>query len=582
MLQDDVRVHRFALQTMPGDYLLLKKCTVFCLTSLAALAGPLQADSPPAEAVHIVSDIPVRHFSEGCTGVAALRTLDVHTALGALYQHSDYRPIWTNPRRMASLRTELTQLSDDGLMPADYAYALHAPVPDDLCDDLRISSEYLLALEHLRYGRFVQNEHEPVWLAPGQPPRLGPTLIELAVDALDDPAEAFERARPALPLYRQLRAAYAVLPDQPVDFLPIPAGPTIKPGKNDPRLPQLAQRMIGKSYLQEQPWQRINAQPLLYDEALEQAVRAFQADHALETDGLVGRQTLEALNVTASERKQQVRINLERLRWLSALRDEYVVQVNSAGGDIRLYRGQDRLWASRVQVGTKSRQTPLLVSRINRLTLNPSWTIPPTILREDKLPQIRKDPEYLQANGLEVLDFSGRYLNPLDIDWNNPQGIMLRMAPGPKNPLGRMVFRFPNPFFVYLHDTPSQHLFSRAARTVSSGCVRVQSAADLADRLVAEMGEAQQQRIQGLLDRGRTYELAVPDGPQLILSYWTTEVNESGRLIHMPDPYDLDPALMAVFQQADAAAAAKMSAPHSTQPRDVGPSEDSLFETILQ
>ncbi|QIB52559.1 murein L,D-transpeptidase [Pseudomonas sp. OIL-1] len=561
---------------------MFKKCTVFCLTSLLGLAGPLQADSPPADAVRNAIEIPVRHFAEGCTGLAALRTLEINSALGTLYKHSDYRPIWKNSRRMDALRKELTDLSKDGLMPADYAYALHAPAAKDLCDDLRISSEYLLALEHLRLGRFVQNSHEPVWFAPGQPPSLTPGLIELAAESVYEPAEAFKRARPAMPLYRQLRAAYADLPAQPVDFLALPAGPTIEPDKNDPRLPQLAQRLIAHGYLKEQPWQRINAQPLLYDETLEQAVRAFQADHALEVDGLVGRQTLAALNITASERRQQVRINLERLRWLSALREDYVVLVNSAGGDIRLYRGHERLWASRVQVGTRSRQTPLLVSRINRLTLNPSWTIPPTILREDKLPQIRKDPEYLQTHALQVLDYSGRHLDPMDIDWDNPRGIMLRMAPGPDNPLGRMVFRFPNPFSVYLHDTPSQHLFSRAARTLSSGCVRVQSASALADRLVAEMGKAQQQRVQQLLDRGQTYELAVPDGPQLILGYWTAEVDEDGRLIYLLDPYEMDPALIEHSEEADQAATARVTALKRTQMPEIRPTRDRDAEDILQ
>ncbi|QJD58623.1 L,D-transpeptidase family protein [Pseudomonas sp. gcc21] len=539
---------------------MFKKCTVFCLTSLLGVAGPLQADLPPADAVRNAMELPVRPFAEGCTGLAALRTLDIHGALGALYKYSDYRPIWKTSRRMDVLRSELTDLSKDGLIPTEYAYALHARASKDLCDDLRISSEYLLALEHLRHGRFVQNSHEPVWFAPGQPPNLSPGLIELAAAAVDDPAEAFNRARPAMRLYRQLRAAYAELPAQSVDLLPLPAGPTIKPDKDDPRLPQLARHLISRGYLKEQPWQRISAQPLLYDDSLEQAVRAFQADHALEVDGLVGRQTLAALNITASDRRQQVRINLERLRWLSALKEDYAVLVNSAGGDVRLYRGDERVWASRVQVGTQSRQTPLLVSRINRLTLNPSWTIPPTILREDKLPQIRNDPEYLQAHGLQVLDYSGRHLNPLDIDWNNPRGIMLRMGPGPDNPLGRMVFRFPNPFAVYLHDTPSQHLFSRAARTLSSGCVRVESAGALADRLVAEMGEAQQRRVRQLLDRGQTYELAVPNGPQLILGYWTAEVNEDGRLTYLLDPYEMDSALIERFEEADRAATARLPA----------------------
>ena len=259
---------------------MFKKCTVICLTSLFGLGGFAQADSTPTDAAYSILDVPVRHFAEGCTGLAALRTLNVDSALGALYRHSDYQPIWTNSRRMEMLRKELLQLSGDGLIPADYGYALHAPPSTDLCRDLRISSEFLLALEHLSHGRFVQNDHEPVWLAPGQPSRQGLDLVALASSGMDNPAVAFVGARPALPLYEQLRAFYAEPPAVRHDFLPIAAGPTIKPGKDDPRLPQLAQHLIASGYLQEQPWQRIRAQPLLVPLSI--AVSQAEADCAEE------------------------------------------------------------------------------------------------------------------------------------------------------------------------------------------------------------------------------------------------------------------------------------------------------------
>src|SRR5690554_3665321 len=122
-------------------------------------------------------------------------------------------------------------------------------------------------------------------------------------------------------------------------------------------------------------------------------------------------------------------------------------------------------------------------SQINQVTLNPSWTIPPTILKEDKLPQIRSNPAYFSERNMQVLDHQGNQLDPAQIDWHNPRGILLRQPPGPDNPLGRMVFRFDNPFAVYLHDTPSQSLFARAVRNVSPGCERVDQASELANSL---------------------------------------------------------------------------------------------------
>src|SRR5690606_18179207 len=116
-------------------------------------------------------------------------------------------------------------------------------------------------------------------------------------------------------------------------------------------------------------------------------------------------------------------------------------------------------WSARTQVGRASRPTPTLKSEVTHFTINPTWTVPPTILRNDKLPEIRRDIGYLERNNMRVLDHRGNRLNPYEVDWNNPSGIMLRQDAGPQNALGQVAIRFPNPFSVYLHDTPSQSIF---------------------------------------------------------------------------------------------------------------------------
>src|SRR5690606_4413269 len=267
-------------------------------------------------------------------------------------------------------------------------------------------------------------------------------------------------------------------------------------------------------------------------------------------DGVVGRQTVAALNITPQDRLRQVRINLERLRWLDALRDHHALLVNSAGSYAVVFEGNEVRWHSRVQSGTADRATPLLVSRINRVTLNPSWTIPPTILRQDKLPAIRANPNYFAERDLQVLDFQGNRLDPMTIDWNAPQGVMLRQPPGPTNPLGQMVFRFENPFAVFLHDTPSQSLFERAARNVSCGCVRVEQASELADYLFDSLDALQRGQISEKLATGNTLEIRIKDGSQVILGYGTVQVLEDGKVRYLPDPYAMDPALGKAFMAA--------------------------------
>jgi len=166
------------------------------------------------------------------------------------------------------------------------------------------------------------------------------------------------------------------------------------------------------------------------------------------------------------------------------------------------------------------------------------------------LPAIRANPNYFAERDLQVLDFQGNRLDPMGIDWNAPQGVMLRQPPGPTNPLGQMVFRFENPFAVFLHDTPSQSLFERAARNVSSGCVRVEQASELADHLFDSLDARQREQISEKLATGNTHEIRVKDGPQVILGYWTVQVLEDGKVRYLPDPYAMDPALGKAFVAA--------------------------------
>jgi murein L,D-transpeptidase YcbB/YkuD len=177
--------------------------------------------------------------------------------------------------------------------------------------------------------------------------------------------------------------------------------------------------------------------------------------------------------------------------------------------------------------------------------------MPPTIVREDALPQIRRNPNYLQEKNLQVLDLQGRPVDPNTLDWRNPTGVMLRQPPGPTNPLGQVVFRLDNPFAIFLHDTPSQDQFAKSSRSVSSGCVRVENAAQLADLLLTSASAEQRSLLLSLQESDVTREVMVPGGPQLIIAYWTAEAGADGRSVLMQDPYNLDQALMNTFTRIE-------------------------------
>jgi murein L,D-transpeptidase YcbB/YkuD len=279
-----------------------------------------------------------------------------------------------------------------------------------------------------------------------------------------------------------------------------------------------------------------------------QAVMAFQTRHGLQDDGVLGDETLAALNVTPSDRLGQLKINLERFRWLSRDIEARSLLVDIAGGRVIHFRNNSPQWETRSQVGRDTRQTPAIKSSVTRLTLNPTWTVPPTILREDKLPKIREDLAYLAEQNMQVLDYQGNILDPELIDWNNPGKILLRQGAGSGNALGRLVIRFANPFAIYLHDTPSRSLFDRSQRAFSSGCVRVESVMQLADLLLTE---GERERFARLLATGRTHEFGLAEPTPVLLAYWTAEADSVGQAHYRPDIYSRDPALLTALQAAD-------------------------------
>lgn len=529
---------------------------------LAALlfGGQLALAGPAANAADEALQTSLQQSTLSCASDPLSLSARQHAALLDFYQRQDDSRVWRG-QRLPHLLSQLEQLADDGLEPEDYhlsdlrrlaRVAVNDP-QHGVCRDLLASHAYLQALRDLSWGRLDPAKVEPIWHSQQTPAPLRPDAPPaFAASALDDLATIFEQARPPLPAYRNLRKAYARLRRQPLPSWPlIGSGPLLRPGKSDPRIPQLEQRLIREGYLAAKaPVRKTPASRDLYDPRLSAAVEAFQRSHLLQPDGVIGQATLDELNVSPAARRAQIRVNLERLRWLTREMEPSMVLVDLAGARVFYYRDGQLLWQARTQVGRAERPSPLLKSRITHLTLNPTWTVPPTIFRKDKLPEIQRNRAYLAENRIRVLDSNGNELNPRSVDWNNPRGILLRQDAGPKSALGVLAIRFPNPFSVYLHDTPSQQLFNKLPRVFSSGCVRVEKVMQLFDHLLAEATPAERQRVDALLASGKTKNVNLPHAVTILLAYWTVEADDKGRLQFRPDIYQHDAAILAALQAA--------------------------------
>jgi murein L,D-transpeptidase YcbB/YkuD len=325
-------------------------------------------------------------------------------------------------------------------------------------------------------------------------------------------------------------------------------GPILREGDHDPRVAVLRRRLAVEGDLSDVgPAEAPGAE--IFDAALSRAVRRFQTRHGLEADGLVGRRTRAALNVAAEARLEQIMINMERWRSMAwAPRDRFLL-VNIAGFSLEVIEGRHVLFDMRVIVGRPTRPTPVFSDIMTYIDFNPTWTVPRRIAERDILPEVRKDIGYLARHNIRVFVGRGGSASEIDpelVDWPglppDKLPIVLRQDPGPGNALGRVKFMLPNPYEIYLHDTPQRKLFKRAKRAFSSGCVRLERPLDLAEYLLAGQEGWSRSEIEEVIAQGKTLTVPLARPVPVHITYATAWAADDGRVHFRDDIYRLDTA----------------------------------------
>lgn len=287
----------------------------------------------------------------------------------------------------------------------------------------------------------------------------------------------------------------------------------------------------------------------VYDDNLAQDVKAFQSRHGLEADGVIGAKTFVSLNRTVQDRMNQIRLSLERGRWLFRGQEDEFVLVNIAGARTYFAKADGSVWTTRSITGSQYRKTPVFRDEIKYMEFNPTWTVPASIFRKDKLSVIRNDPSYLERNNYIVRNQNGETIPASSVNWgaSNP-GVTLVQTPGPRNALGLVKFMFPNEYAVYLHDTNDRSLFESSERNLSSGCVRVENPFDLATLLMESDPEWNTAQMQAIIDSGKTTRVELPKPMPVLLTYWTAWV-EGGEVHFREDPYERDAKILTALDR---------------------------------
>ena len=485
----------------------------------------------------------------------AKRPYDEREWLERFYAARAYAPAWTIPKGAAAV-VLLKDAATQGIAPSEYQAdalekQLRAATADDAALDVALTRAMLRYLADLRVGR-VRSEYHTA----SPDPRLKTfDLVEQLRAGLEANrlTALVASAEPHIPLYQHIKTALAhyrelaLLPS--VTLAPVAKGKKVE--VNAPYAQAGALRAL-LTMVGDLPASAAAAPDDKYTPELADGVKRFQARHGLEADGVLGRDTVAALNTPMSQRVRQLELTLERMRWLPDFTPGPVIAVNLPAF---------RLWAfdtsaakdeppleMKVIVGTAVKtETPLFIGTMRYLEFNPYWNVPRSIERAEMIPKMQKNAGYLVENDMEMVPLSGGA--PIQTaDVNTIEGLRageyrVRQRPGPKNALGAVKFAMPNPDNIYLHSTSARELFKRTRRDLSHGCIRVEKPQELAQFVLASRPDWDAEKIAAAMEPGESKTVTLKAPIPVVLFYTTATTDADGHAIFSPDVYLRDPML---------------------------------------
>lgn len=386
--------------------------------------------------------------------------------------------------------------------------------------ELRLTAEFFRFADR-RYGGYLSRDlRELNWFIPRTKKDYGRLLDSLALGAMD--LSAYE---PMHPQYQLLKASIRrnrEMADEPWPELELPSGARrLEAGDTAEMIVSIRRRLRLLGDLE-----REGTGPV-YDSALVPAVQRFQRRHGLEPDGIIGAGFLRAVNVPLAQRLRTMLVNMERLRWVPEHQPPDLLFVNIPEFRLHVYEQGSEVMSMEVVVGTSATRTVIFSDTLADVVFSPTWTVPASITRNEILPKMASDPDYLRKNNMEII--GGTASLPV-----------VRQNPGASNALGRVKFIFPNSYSIYMHDTPSQGAFALEKRAFSHGCIRLSRPRELAEYLLRGEPEWTDEAIRRAMFSGRETTVRLKEKRPVMIGYFTAWVDGEGNLNFRDDVYGLD------------------------------------------
>ncbi len=526
------------------------------LFSLAILAAPeaWAVGTAPPQPDPATSEIH-RRLSEASDVLKIDNEVLDADALRRFYETRLYRPAWGS---MADQILPILSAADKDGLPLHplHLQAIQARRQAAVSPKLQAETDLLLTDGLLRYASAMRGQRvdpediEDDWFL--DLPQFNPVLflkdhindLPAALQNLGAPYRGYQLLKTKLADMRAIAAAG--------DWPKVTAGPPLKPDADDPRIAEVRRRLLAGGELPAGS----DAVSTVYDQTLLAAVQLFQRRHGLSDDGALGPRTIAAMNVSAADRARQIALNMERWRWLPERMEADHIVVNVPAAQMEVVENGTAVMSMKVVVGDPDHPTPALHARMTSLVLNPIWRIPASIATNEILPKLKKNPGYLIANDLELVNDAIAPGSPesqgIGIPWTSMNSMpwAVRQRAGSDNALGRIKFNIPNSDDIYLHDTPNRKAFSRSDRALSHGCVRVEKPDELALYVLRDK-DWSREKLEEEIGKGDTHTVSLSKNLPVWLLYWTVWVDAEGTLQVRDDIYDRDLHLAAALAKAN-------------------------------